>query len=384
MGPVAVLALLAATSGLTVGNVYLHQPLLADMAASLDVGSWRMGLVPTLSQVGYAAGLLFLVPLADLVERRLMLLIMLTIVVCALVTAAISPGLAWLAAATLVLGFFTVLPQVVVPLSAELANKGRRGIFVGIVTSGLVLGIVGAQTASGLVGALVGWRTVYLLAAGVMVGLGIALLLWLPRSWGQATLSYPQTLASLPQLFLREPILRQACLSQAMFFGAFSCFWATLTFLLASPSFGLGSGAVGIFGLTGIMGAMAAPLVGVVAERCGPKLASGISLACAVASYTVLMAGGAWLLGIVFGAILLSAGTQANQVANQTRIFSLESGGPGENQRLVYDLHLLWWRLRLLVWSVGLGSSRMARGVLRRLRHAHDCPDQLPQNDSGT
>src|SRR4051794_24541619 len=220
---------MAVGCGLAVANNYYAQPLLADMARYFAVSDRRMGLVATLSQVGYAAGLLLFVPLGDRLERRSFILAMLGTVTIALLVVAAAPSFAWLAAASLAVGFTTITPQLLVPLAAHLAAPEERGRVVGTVMSGLLVGVLGARTVSGLVGEHLGWRAVYALAAAVMVALAVALRALLPRSEPAASgLSYAALLRSLGGLLRDEPVLRQSCLFGAASFGAFSAFWTTL------------------------------------------------------------------------------------------------------------------------------------------------------------
>jgi predicted MFS family arabinose efflux permease len=314
---------LAIGCAITVANLYYSQPLLATMARSLEVPEDQLGIVSALTQSGYAAGLLLLVPLGDALERRRLLLTMLGIVTTMLVAVAVSPGIVWLAIASLLLGAATVVPQMLVPFAAGLAGLAERGWVVGRVMSGLLIGLLAARTVSGFVSARFGWRVVYGMAAGLTVLLAGVYAQILPVSYPAQQLSYGQLLRSFGRLLAAQPALRQSCLFGATAFGAFSVFWTTLAFHLARPPFEFGSAAVGLFGLAGIAGALAAPLAGRVADRRGPMPLIGIGLTLTLLSFGLFYGFGQHLLGLVAGVLLLDFGVQSAHISNQARIYSL-------------------------------------------------------------
>ena len=315
---------MAVGCGLSVANLYYAQPLLADMGRDFGVDDRRMGLVAMLAQVGYAAGMLLFVPLGDRLERRSFILGTLGAVTAALLGIAVAPNYAWLAAATLAMGVTTIAPQLLVPFAAHLAGPAERGRVVGTVMSGLLIGILAARTASGAVGGVLGWRAVYVIAAAVMVALALALRGLLPRSRPEhAGTPYLGLLVSIGGLLRDEPILRQSCAFGAMGFGAFSAFWTTLAFHLAGPPFGYPSGVIGLFGLVGIAGALAAPRAGRFADRSSPRRTIGAGLACVLVAYAVLDIAGATSWGVVAGVILLDLGVQAAHISNQARIYAI-------------------------------------------------------------
>ena len=280
---------MAVGSGLAVANIYYNQPLLADMGRYFGVPDRRMGLVSMLTQVGYATGLLLFVPLGDRLERRSFILTMLGVVVVALIGVAAAPSFHWLAAASLVVGVTSITPQLLVPFAAHLAEPSERGRVVGIVMSGLLIGILAARTVSGVVGEYLGWRAMYGIAAAVTVALALALKELLPRSQPEALgVSYVGLLRSIGGLLRDEPVLRQSCLFGAMGFGAFSTFWTTLAFHLAGPPFHYGSGFIGLFGLVGVVGALAAPVAGRLADRRSTRWTIGAGLTCILLAYIVL------------------------------------------------------------------------------------------------
>jgi predicted MFS family arabinose efflux permease len=315
---------LAAGCGLAVANLYYAQPLLANLAGEFDVPAGRMGLAATLAQVGYGLGLLFFVPLGDVLERRGLILAMLLAVSASLLAVALSPSFAWFAAASLALGLTTISPQLIVPLAATLARPAERGRVVGAVMSGLLVGVLASRTFSGLVAERLGWRSVYLIAACLSVGLALALRLLLPRSEPQAQrLSYPRLLASIWSLLRDEPVLRQSCLFGAATFGAMSTFWNTVAFFLSGPPYQYGSDQVGLVGLVGVAGALAASASGRLADRTSPRLIIGAGMGLMLLAYGMLWALGERLAWLVAGVVLLDLGAQAAHIANQARIYAL-------------------------------------------------------------
>lgn len=314
--------LMAITSGAAAANMYYNQPLLAAIAQSLDASVQDTGLIPTLSQIGYALGNLLIVPLGDLLERRRLIVTMLAATALALGMAALSPNITWLIVASLLIGTTTIVPQITVPFAALLAPPQARGKVVGTVMSGLLIGILLARTVSGFVGAEFGWRAMYWIASGFMLVLAIALFCLLPKSQPAIIMSYQQLMHSMLKL-LREPVLQKASLTGAMAFGSFSVFWSTLVFFLEQPPYNYGSDIAGLFGLIGVVGAAAAPMAGRLADKRSPRLAVAIGLIATAFSFLVFWLFGYQLWGLIVGVILLDLGVQVTTVSNQALIYSL-------------------------------------------------------------
>ncbi|BAY43999.1 major facilitator superfamily MFS_1 [Scytonema sp. HK-05] len=317
--------IMAITSGAAAANLYYNQPLLAVIAQSLQAPSHATGWIPIVTQIGYALGIFLLVPLGDLMEKRRLILTMLVLTSVALVAAAVSLNLAWLLVASLAIGITTITPQLIVPFAAQLAKPQQRGRVVGTVMSGLLIGILLARTVSGFVGASFGWREMYWLASGLMIVLAVVLSRMLPKSQPSLRVSYPQLIGSLFKLIRQQPILREASLAGAMSFGAFSAFWSTLVFFLAQPPYHYGSEVTGLFGLVGVVGAAAAPIVGKIADKRNPKLTVGLGLVITSLSFLIFWVFGYHVLGLIAGVILLDLGVQTTMVSNQARIYSLPS-----------------------------------------------------------
>jgi predicted MFS family arabinose efflux permease len=317
-------ALLAFAAGATVANLYYNQPLLAALAASFGVSEGAVGAIPMLTQLGYGLGMLGLVPLGDRLERRGLIVATTAASGLVLLGVAAAPSLAWLSGLSLLLGLASMVPQAIVPYAAAAARPEERGAAVGTVVSGLLVGILLSRTASGLLGARFGWRAVYVMAAVLMLALSIALRALLPAQRPEREVPWGELYRSLGALVRREPVLRRHSVLGALTFGAFSVFWSTLSFHLEALPEHYGSAVAGAFGVVGVAGALAAPLVGRFADRRDPRLVNGAAIAVLTASFAVLAAAGRSLVGIAVGVVLLDLGAQANHISNQARVFALD------------------------------------------------------------
>lgn len=268
-------ALFAVSCGVSAANLYYAQPLLASISAGFRAGAGRTALVVTAAQVGYGLGLALLVPLGDLLVRRRLVPVLLAGAAVSLAASALAPDLAVLAAAVAVTGVCSVAAQVLVPFAATLAAPERRGRVVGTVMSGLLLGILLARTVSGLVAELAGWRTVYAMAAGVVSVLAAVLARRLPGEEARPPVRYGRLLASVVGLVRTEPLLRLRSALGALVFATFSVLWTSLAFLLAGPPYHYGEAVIGLFGLLGAAGALAAAWSGRLADRGLEPLVSG-------------------------------------------------------------------------------------------------------------
>ena len=317
--------LLAATAGLVVMNIYYNQPILNAIAATFKVGPAAIAWVATATQLGYAAGLLFVVPLGDAIDRK-WLIIASTLLSCfILILVPVSPNLPFMLGASFALGFASVAPQLAVPYAAGLVPGAGRGKVIGTVMSGLLIGVLLSRTTSGLIGSRFSWHTVYWTAAAIMMILAVVLWIALPSQPVHATQSYGRLLASLPRLLQTEPIIRRHSIIGALGFGAFSAFWTTLAFYLHSRPQHYGSDITGMFGLLAITGAMVGPLAGHLGENWTPRQINGLFFAIIILAFvTMLFSEQNTLLLVGVGVLLLDMGAQGNQVANQARIYSLD------------------------------------------------------------
>jgi predicted MFS family arabinose efflux permease len=319
----ALVWLMALTCGLVVANIYYNQPLLAAIGRTFHIPDSQASLVATATQVGYTLGMLLVVPLGDMLERKNLMLWMLLGAAICLGAAAFAPSFLLLAVASVLLGICSSVPQLLLPMAASLAPEADRGRIVGRIMSGLLIGILLSRTVSGYVGAHLGWRTVFEGAAALMLALA-GLLAWrLPRDRPTFQGSYASLMQSLITLIRELPPLRRSALVGAGIFAAFSVFWTTLAFYLEGPAYHYGSDVAGFFGLVGAVGALAAPLAGKAADTKGPRFAITVGILLALASFVLLGVGGGYLAGLVLGVILLDVGVQSAHISNQTLVFSL-------------------------------------------------------------
>lgn len=317
------MALLAVASGAAVANLYYAQPLLDTIAAKLGTSPGLAGLVVTASQIGYAAGLLLLVPLGDLVERRALVVRMLLVCAAALGVCALAPGFGVLALGIAVVGTTSVVAQVLVPFAGDLAADDERGKVVGTIMSGLLIGILLARTLSGFVAELAGWRAVYALAAVVMLLLSAALWRALPVIAARATTPYGALLRSIGTLIREEPVLRRRMAYGMLGMMSFTLVWTALTFLLSSAPYGYSEGKIGLFGLAGLIGALAAQGAGRLWDRGLGSAATGGFWLLILLGWLLCDVGGSSLIALIAGLLVLDAGVQGQHITNQSTIYSL-------------------------------------------------------------
>ncbi|MHB1859442.1 MAG: MFS transporter [Solirubrobacteraceae bacterium] len=315
--------------GVSVGNLYYAQPLLAAIAKSLHAGYGEVGLLVTLAQVGYLLGLVLLVPLGDLVRRRPLVVGVLVLTCISLLATALSPTLTLLEIAITVVGVSTVVPQILVPFAAELAPEERRGKVVASVMSGLLVGVLFARTVSGVLAELGTWRVAFYAASVAMLLLVALLRRELPDAPPSSTLSYPRLLASIVQIALSEPIIRWRSLYGAAGFASFSVLWTSITFLLAGAPFHCSPGVIGLFGLLGAAGATMANLAGRLADRGLARIWTGLLLLLLCASFGLLALGRREVLPLILGIVALDVAVQGVHILNQATIYTRRTDSRG-------------------------------------------------------
>lgn len=334
--PPALTLLLASGAGFGVAALYYAQPMLGVLGADIGASDRLVGFVPTLTQLGYALGILLLAPLGDRYDRRRIILIKAAVLCAALLLAGAAPSIAMLLAASLVIGLSATLAQDIVPAAATLAPETHRGKVVGTVMTGLLLGILLSRVVSGFVAEHFGWRSMFVAAAASIALIGAAAWRGLPRFRPTTHLAYGALLGSLGKLWRQHGALRRAALAQGLLSVGFSAFWSTLAVMLHGAPFHLGSAAAGAFGLAGAAGALAAPIAGRIADRRGPELVTRLGAGLVVLSFALmalspLLMPHARLGLLVASAIGFDLGLQAALIAHQTIVYSID---PGARSRL--------------------------------------------------
>jgi predicted MFS family arabinose efflux permease len=315
--------LLTVATGASVANLYYNQPLLSDIARTFGSSPRAAGSIATLTQAGYAVGMLLFVPLGDIVERRRLITTLLCVVAVALLVTGLGPTLGVVIAASFAIGVTNVVPQLILPFAAGISPPAMRGRIVGHVVSGLLVGILAGRAVAGVVADAAGWRAMYVGASGAMLLLALLLRVTLPVAPAALSVPYRTLIASLGTLFRSEPIIRDAALLGALNFASFSAFWTTLAFRLQEPPLHSGSAVAGAFGLIGLVGAAAAPLAGRMADKSNPRRTVGLAVLGNCAAWIVFLLFGHTLTGLAIGVLLLDAATQAAQVSNQARVYAL-------------------------------------------------------------
>lgn len=315
--------LMALACGVVVANIYYAQPLVGLIGPAVGLSPETASLVVTLTQVGYGAGLVLLVPLGDLLENRRLVVVTLCSTVVALLVATVAPTASLFLMAAFLIGVTSVAVQMLVPLAAHMAPEASRGQVVGNVMSGLLLGILLARPVSSLIADSLGWRAVFGLSAVVMVA--FAVLLWrvLPQRRPRGQSSYGALLGSLGRLLVRTPVLQRRTVYQTMMFASFSLYWTSVPLLLMGAPFHLSQRGIALFALSGAAGALVAPIAGRIADRGWTRPATGFALAMAALSFFVARAGEGSIALLVLAGLLLDMGVQMNMVLGQRAIYSL-------------------------------------------------------------
>ncbi|WP_371791258.1 MFS transporter [Streptomyces sp. NBC_01471] len=347
--------LFATACGTAVANVYFAQPLLVTLGRDFSIGTATVGAVVTLTQVGYGLGLFFLVPLGDLLDRRRLVVAQLLLLAMALTAVGTAVSAALLLVGLTIVGLLAVVTQTLVAFAASLALPEERGQVVGLVTSGVVTGILLARTVSGLLADLAGWRSVYLSSAALACVLALALSRLLPpRSSAKAAATgYGQLLRSTLTLFARERLLRVRALLALLIFAAFSTLWSSVALPLSAPPLSLSHTEIGAFGLAGAVGALAATAAGRLNDRGFSQWTTGVGLALLTVSWLPLAFTRHSLWALAVGVIVLDLAVQAVHVTNQTLIYALH---PEAGSRLIGGY--------MVFYSVGSASGAVAATTL--------------------
>ncbi|HGD3592127.1 TPA: MFS transporter [Enterobacter hormaechei] len=320
----ALILLMSVATGLAVASNYYAQPLLDTIARAFDLSASSAGFIVTAAQLGYAAGLLFLVPLGDMFERRMLIVSMTLLAAGGMLITASSQSLTMMIIGTALTGLFSVVAQILVPLAATLASPEKRGKVVGTIMSGLLLGILLARTVAGLLASLGGWRTVYWVASVLMLIMALALWRGLPKVKQENHLNYPQLLASVFSLFTRDKLLRTRAILGCLTFANFSILWTSMAFLLAAPPFNYSEGVIGLFGLAGAAGALGAHPAGGLADKGKSHMTTSAGLVLLLLSWAAIWYGHVSVLALIVGILVLDLTVQGVHITNQTVIYRVK------------------------------------------------------------
>lgn len=311
-------------AGLAVGNLYWAQPLLAAIAADFDVPASQGSFLITATQIGYASGILLLVPLGDIVERKRLLTAVMGLTVLALFLSALAPSFAVLSFALYCVGAFTVSGQVILPLVGDLTKVEDMGRIVGIVTSGITAGILFSRFLSGLVADIWSWRSIYFLAAALNLATVFLIRQYVPQVPGRSKISYGQALRGVFSCLGRYPGLWRILIKPGMVFGiTFNLFWTALTFLLSAEPFGYSTFQIGLVSMAGLTGAIAGMMLGKLQDRglgrAGLCAFTFLSMACML----IALPANESIAIVVIVAAVFSLASQGVGILSQSQLFSL-------------------------------------------------------------
>lgn len=319
----SLILLMSIATGLAVASNYYAQPLLDTIARNFSLSASTAGFIVTAAQLGYAVGLLFLVPLGDMFERRMLIVSMTLLAAGGMLITASSQSLGMLILGTALTGLFSVVAQILVPLAATLATPDKRGKVVGTIMSGLLLGILLARTVAGLLANLGGWRTVFWVASILMALMAIALWRGLPKMKSDTQLNYPQLLGSVFSLFIHDKLLRTRAMLGCLTFANFSILWTSMAFLLAAPPFNYSEGMIGLFGLAGAAGALGARPAGGFADKGKSHLTTTVGLLLLLLSWLAIWLGHTSVPMLIIGILILDLTVQGVHITNQTVIYRI-------------------------------------------------------------
>lgn len=321
--PASVLWTLAIVAGISVANLYYNQPLLNMIRHELNVSEFKTNLIAMVTQIGYAAGLLFIVPLGDLYQRKNIILTNFSILIVSLLTIALAHNIHLILFASFLTGVCSIIPQIFIPIASQFSRPENKGRNVGIVISGLLTGILASRVISGFIGELFGWREMYYIAAGLMFICAIIVLKVLPDIRPNFAGKYSDLMKSLLSLLKEFPQLRIYSIRAALNFGSFLAMWSCLAFKMGQAPFYANSDVIGLLGLCGVAGALTASFVGKYVKRVGVRRFNFIGCALILSSWLLFFVGENTYFGIVAGIIMIDIGMQCIQLSNQTSIFEL-------------------------------------------------------------
>lgn len=348
---------MAACTGLIVANLYYCQPLIVLIAEEFKITETNAGTIAYLTQAGYAIGLFFMVPLGDKIERKKQILITTFASIIALIIAATAKSFLVLEIASFLIGATSIVPQLILPLAASLSQPEKRGKVVGTIMSGLLVGILLSRTLSGFIGEIWGWRSMFWIAAGICLLLFFVIQKQFPYSKPDFQGSYGKLIQSLFTLIKTQPLLREATLINMFCFAQFGAFWTTMVLLLSKEPFSFNSATIGLFGIVGASGALAAPLVGKLGDKGNSRVAVGYGCLLMLASFIIFYFSESSIVGIIIGIVFIDIGLQGVHISNQTRIYSLLPEARNRMNTVYMSFSFLGTALGsaygLLLWKIG-------------------------------
>ena len=321
--PASILWTLAIVAGISVANLYYNQPLLNMIRQELGVSEFKTNLIAMVTQIGYAIGLLFIIPLADLYQRKKIILTNFAILILSLLSIAFGKNIHLILIASFFTGICSVIPQIFIPIASQFSRPENKGRNVGIVVSGLLTGILASRVISGFIGELFGWREMYHIAAGMMLVCAIIVLKILPDIQPNFKGKYSDLMKSLFSLLKEYPQLSIYSIRAALNFGSFLAMWSCLAFKMGRAPFYANSNTIGLLGLCGIAGALTASFVGKYVKRVGVRRFNFIGCGLILFSWLLFFIGENSYIGIIAGIIIIDIGMQCIQLSNQTSIFEL-------------------------------------------------------------
>ncbi len=350
--------LMSVCTGLSAASLYYAQPLLDSIRRAFHTSTGTAGLVVSITQIGYITGLVLLVPLGDMIVRRVLLPTMVAGLALFLVLVSTSPSVGLLLAGSFIVGALSVAAQITVALAASLASDAERGRIVGTVMSGLLLGILLARTASGYLAQLGGWRTPFRVAAVVMAVLAVVLWRTLPREGRRPAVRYARVLASVPSLLRDEPVILLRSAYGASAFGAFNALWTPLAFMLSSSPYHYSTSTIGLFGLLGVAGALAASFAGRIADRGHANLMTVLTAATMLASWLPIAFGHRSLASLIVGIVVLDFAVQGLHITNQSIIYGVRP----EARSRITSAYMSCYFVGGVIGSVGASAAYSAAG----------------------
>lgn len=347
--------LMAVVTGVIVANLNFIQPIENLIATDFGVSKAVVGILAMVTQLGYAFGLLLIVPLGDIFDRYHLIQFMMVLSIISLIIAFLAPNAAVFAVATTLIGITSVAPQIIIPYAGYLAPALQRGKVLGIVLSGLLTGILLSRSFSGLLGSIMPWQDIYLVAAVIDLIFLVIVHRFMPKDQrGHQNLNYLSVIKMLPKLFITQKELRGSSINGFCMFGMSNVLWSTLAFYLADQ-YHLGSNVAGLLGLLGIAGVLVAPWVGDLVDQKSPKLTIGLSMIFSGLAFVIFWLVGFWIIGLIVGIVLLDLGTQFSQVSNQAIVQSINRKQSSRNNSVFMFSYFLGGSIGTLsaTWAWG-------------------------------